>query len=227
MHALYTSALPIDESAVSDLQDELSAVLERLEVPLGPAEAHGLACGLLCSRPTGTAKSRWFSELLDAAGLAADALAARKSDLHALDAWFGETLGALNDAELGFSLRLPDDEVALERRLAALAEYCAGFVYGAGIGLSAQGNPPLPADSKELIEDFMAIDGLSNDGLAHDGAGVDSAGADSHDEESYMQLAEYVRVGVLLIHEELKPVTRAARLGNSGMTSPGAPSRLH
>lgn len=202
---------------MSDLQDELSAALERLEVPLGLAEAHGLACGLLCSRPTGTAKSRWFSELLDAAGLSGAVLASRKSDLHALDAWFSAILGDLNDAELDFSLRLPGDDRPLDQRLTALGEFCAGFVYGLGIGLSAQGNPSLPADSAELVEDFMAIDG----------ADLRGAGADPHDETSYMELVEYVRVGVLLVHEELKPVTGVVRSGESVKQPPGASPRLH
>lgn len=186
---------------MSSLQDALSVALERLEVPLGLAEAHGLACGLLCSRPAGVAKSRWFSELLDAAALSPEAVAARASDLHALDAWFGTTLGALNDAELDFALALPDDEEPIDRRTRALGEFCAGFVYGIGIGVAAQGNPPLPADTRELLEDFMAIDGA--DAPAPD----DEESNAMQDEEAFVELAEYVRVGVLLVNEELKPVT--------------------
>ena len=196
--------------------DALSAVLERLDVPLGVAEAQGLACGLLCSRPASNAKSRWFSELLDAAAIVPEALAERASDLRALDDWFGAELAALNDAELDFALALPDDEHPLGRRVDALGEFCAGFVYGVGIGVAARGNPPLPEDTRELLEDFMAIDG------------ADRAGEGGADEAAFVELVEYVRVGVLLVNEELKPVTPSTAPAPGGAGAGDAPpSRVH
>ena len=176
-------------------------MLARLDVPLGVSEAQGLACGLLCSRSASAAKSRWFSELLDAAALVPEALASRADDLHVLDAWFAVELAALNDSELDFELALPDDERALGARAAALGEFCAGFVYGIGIGVAARGDPALPPDTRELLEDFMAIDGAEAE-----------EGAASGDEEAFVELVEYVRVGVLLVNEELKPVTAPARV---------------
>jgi uncharacterized protein YgfB (UPF0149 family) len=60
-----------------------------------------------------------------------------------------------------------------------------------------------------LIEDFQAIDN------------TDTSEADSADEASYAELFEYVRVGVLLVHEELKPVAGTAPVAGSN-----APSRV-
>ena len=40
-------------------------------------------------------------------------------------------------------------------------------------------------------------------------AGHDVSQEDENDEESYMQLYEYVRMGVLLINEELQPIEAA------------------
>ncbi len=51
----------------------------------------------------------------------------------------------------------------------------------------------MPADTREIIEDFQAIEA----------ADVDDASAN---EEVYTELLEYVRVGVLLILEELRPI---------------------
>ena len=73
-----TDALP-DDGAIEQ-------ALEALGVPLGAAEAHGLACGLLCSLSGSRAKSRWFSELVEAGGLAPDSLVEHTGALRALDA---------------------------------------------------------------------------------------------------------------------------------------------
>ena len=150
-----------------------------------------------------------------------EALAGRAADLRALDEWFGAEIAALNDVELDFALALPDDDARSPERVAALGEFCAGFVYGVGIGVAARGNPALPADTRELLEDFMAIDGADDDG------------AEAADEEAFVELAEYVRVGVLLVNEELKPVTPVSPSRPSAVpASPdapggGGPHRVH
>jgi len=185
------------------------SVLDRLDIPLGPSEAHGLLCGLICSLNASSAKSRWFAELLDAANLSADSVAARADELRQLDEWYKRTLEGLNDSDLAFIPELPDDDVVINDRVVALGEFCAGFTYGLGIGVAQSGNPPLPADTRELIEDFQAIDN------------TDTSEADSADEASYAELFEYVRVGVLLVHEELKPVAGTAPVAGSN-----APSRV-
>lgn len=176
-------------------------MLDRLSVPVAVAEAHGMLCGLLCSLPSAMAKTRWFSELLDAAGLSAGSLAGRAAELHALDRWFIASAAALNDAELGFTPLLPDDEVPLGTRLAALGDYCSGFTYGLGIGIAGRGSRPLPADSAEIVRDFQAIESSDVES--------DADGISREAESAYIELVEYVRVGVLLIHEELRPVTPA------------------
>jgi len=193
--------------------DDLSDALARLDVPLGVPEAQGLVCGLLCSRPASSAKSRWFSELLDAAALVPEALAERAADLRRLDHWFAAELAGLNDAELDFELALPDDERPLGERVAGRGEFCAGFVYGVGIGLSARGDPPLPSDARELLDDFMAIDGTDARSV-----GVED---ESGEEEAFVELVEYVRMGVLLVNEELKPVSATSS------TAPGADAAVH
>jgi len=192
------------------LHDEaIEQALEALQVPLAAAEAHGLACGLLCSASGARAKSRWFTELIEAAGLAADALSARAGHVRLLDGWFESTAQALNSAELAFEPRLPDDEAPMSRRLDALADFCAGFTYGVGLGCAQRGNAPLPEDTREIVRDLQAIDG------AERGTGIDEA--------DYAELVEYVRVGVLVVLEDLRPVT-AAVASDDG---PTADARLH
>jgi len=175
--------------------ESIERALEALQVPLSAAEAHGLACGLLCSSSAARAKSRWFTELLEAASLPPDALAARADRARTLDAWFEATAQALHSVELAFEPRLPDDELPMPRRLDALGDFCAGFTYGLGLGSARRGNAPLPEDTQEIVRDLQAIDGAERD--------------DAVDEADYAELVEYVRVGVLVVLEELRPISPA------------------
>ena len=170
-------------------------------MPLSRAEAHGVLCGLLAASQTSVAKTRWFSELLDAAQMQAGDVSARAEDLKILDTWFTEELDALNNADLGFLPAVPDDSAPIGTRVQALGEFCAGFTYGLGLATANRGNKALPTDTRELVEDFQAIDGAEMD----ISAGRASGESDNADEDAYIELLEYVKVGVLLIHEEMKP----------------------
>lgn len=185
------------------------AALEALEVPLAATEAHGLACGLLCSQSASAAKSRWFSELLEAAGLTPASLGTHADALRRIDDWFERTQLALNSAEFTFEPWLPDDDHPLARRLEALGDFCAGFTYGLGLGAAQRGNAPLPEDTREIVRDFQGIDGAER--------------GDDVTEADYAELVEYVRVGVVVVLEELRPVERGAAPAGDGP----APSQLH
>jgi len=177
--------------------DDLSALLARLEVPISASEAHGLLCGLLSSQPSSAAKSAWLTELLDAAALAPGSLSERADDVRALDAWFSQVLESLHDSDLDFNPLLPAETMPVTDRTRGLGDFCAGFCYGIGLGTAGRSNYKLPEDTSELIKDFNEIDSAVSTEL--DGA----------DEETLSELSEYVRVGVLLINEELQPVAAA------------------
>jgi len=177
--------------------DDFSALLGRLEVPIGASESHGLLCGLLSAQPSAVAKRVWLSELLEAASLAPGSLDGRVEDIKALDAWFSQVLESLHDADLNFNPLLPEDTVALPERTRALGDFCAGFCYGVGLGTAGRSNGKLPDDTAEIIKDFNEIDSAA------------TSGVDDTDEDALSELCEYVRVGVLLINEELQPVVAA------------------
>lgn len=177
-------------------------MLSQLNVPLSVSEVHGLGCALLCAQPSATAKTRWFTELLDAAAVSADEVASKATHLKTLDEWFSQTLSSMNDSDLDFSPALPDDEVPVAERVRALGDFCAGFTYGIGLSMTQRAHRPLPADTREIIEDFQAID-------AADEVGDDGESLSVEKQESvYIELLEYVRVGVLLVLEELRPIGR-------------------
>lgn len=177
--------------------DDLSTLLARLEVPISASEAHGLLCGLLSTQPSTKAKGVWLAELLDAAALEPGSLSQRTDDIKALDVWFSQVLESLNDADLTFNPLLPDDSLPVADRLRALGDYCAGFCYGVGLGTAGRTNDKFPEDTAELIKDFNEIDSTTSNDI------------DDANEELLTELSEYVRVGVLLISEELRPVVAA------------------
>jgi len=185
--------------------------------------------------PSAGAKTRWFTEILDAASLSAESVSHNAAEIKLLDSWFGETLSALNAADLDFSPALPDDDTPVSYRIRLLGEFCAGFTYGVGIALSQRGQKPLPADTREIIEDFQSIDAIeledapdngnesastsapaatvmATSGHAISGHARSGQAASQEDQEAhYIELLEYVRVGVLLVLEELRPVMPATQ----------------
>ena len=152
--------------------------------------------GLLCTLPSGVAKKHWFTELLDLAGASPESVAGNARELKELDDWFTETVQFLNDPELRFQLFLPADNTSFIERQNALADFCAGYNYGFGIGMAGKSNQKLPGDTRELLEDLQAIEG------------ADPAQGDQADEDAFVEISEYVRMGILLVHEELQPVIR-------------------
>ncbi len=186
----------------------LDSALSQLNVPLSVSEVHGLCCGLLCAQTSTAAKTHWFTELLDAASLAAADIAPMASQLKTMDDWFGQTLSSLNDTDLEFMPALPDDETPVGVRVRALGDFCAGFTYGIGLAIAQQGNRTLPDDSREIIEDFQAIDAADPVGEADDEGESPTLEVQ---ENVYVELLEFVRVGVLLVLEECRPTTKAAQ----------------
>lgn len=196
---------------MSNHYPDLSAVLARLDVPLVVSEVHGLCCGLLCSLSSAAAKTRWFTETLEAASLSPEAVSQNAADIKLLDDWFGQTLSELNGSDIDFNPLLPDEDVPVNERFMALKDFCAGFTYGIGIAMSQQGHSALPADTREIIEDFQSIEAAEDMGAGEASFQltnkVDRARPSLNGyEEIHNELLEYVRVGVLLILEELRPV---------------------
>lgn len=156
------------------------------------AEAHGCLCGALCARRV-YLPAEWLEELLaDPDDPQAPAeVSGPLAELY-------ERSGAdLAGDDLHFALLLPDDQAALQERVAALSEWCQGFLYGFG----ASGTLPR-TDLSDEVQEFLT-----------DLAELTRVDAQSEmgetEEEAYAELVEYVRMGVQLIFAELS----AARAG--------------
>jgi yecA family protein len=176
---------------------ELEGMLHAAGADSDAAEAHGLLCGLACAGGR-VADSVWLEHLL---GEHNTLSAAAQDCSDVLTTLQQEILRQFNDADLGFVLLLPQDDEPLALRTRALSHWCEGFLYGMALG-GIRDDYPLPDDSAEIIKDFYDI--------SH--AGFSSEGTEDADEAAYQEIVEYVRMCVLLVHEELRPLPASPRL---------------
>jgi uncharacterized protein len=155
---------------------------------LPPAEAHGLLCGLLCAGLPGVpgeVQGRWLEEL------------GARGDQTALAGMAQRMEVALGDPELGFAPLLPGDEAPLDQRAHALVEWCQGFLFGFGAGGPGR-DLVIPRESREALLDIAEITRL-------DASELGGEEGETEDEE-LAELAEFLRIAVLLIREERQGV---------------------
>lgn len=167
----------------------LARQLAGADVDASPAEAHGIAVGLLCA---GAADSYalWERELLEGGGEGNVLTEECRRSLHSLH---DATVAELDDGEMGLVLLLPDDDRPLAERADALRDWCAGFLYGLGIaGISP--DRTLSDEGREALRDFTELTRLDAEHVA-DGEGEEGA---------LTEIVEFVRVAVLLIREDVR-----------------------
>ncbi len=176
---------------------DLAAAAEELGANTSIAEAHGVLVGLA----GGTAElrfNRWYEEVFEP--LEEDDHLARRY-AGEMEALFDTSLAMLADEGVSFTPLLPDTDSQLSERADALGQWCRGFAYA--VSLSAF-DPArnLSQDSQELLGDFAAIARAGHE---------DEEGDEDEAEMAYAELEEYVRVGVLLIRDELLPMVAATQ----------------
>ena len=170
--------------------NSLNDALAKADAELVAPEAHGTLCGMLCAAGK-IELSDWLNQVFEEFDVN-NMLVKEASQL--LVGLYNDTQAQLNDSDANFQLLLPDDDVSLAQRTEALAVWCQGFTYGLAAG-GLKKDQKLPNDTAELIRDMVEIAKAGHD-----------LGDDSElDEDAYMQISEYVRMGVLLINEELQP----------------------
>ncbi|MGC3980011.1 MAG: UPF0149 family protein [Steroidobacteraceae bacterium] len=153
------------------------------------AEAHGCLCGALCILPQFSTQS-WLQELLP--DPTEDSLPTTAAPDAALTQLYTETQLALQGDAMEFSPLLPDDEAPIDERIAALAQWSQGFLYGFGIGIPAA-QKRFPGEVGEILKDLSEIARAGEE---------ESSGSDA-EEESYTELVEYLRAAAQLVHDEL------------------------
>lgn len=161
--------------------DQVDAALVRQRLGVDAPELHGLMSGYLAAGGT-LNEDGWLAQL----HVDADAGGSIEPLLQTL---LQVTRFALEDPDLGFELLLPDDEAALAERIDHLFLWCQGFVAGFALVPAA---PSLGEDAREALEDISRIAAFR-------------VSDEDQDEQAFMEIAEFVRVAVLLIHGDTRP----------------------
>lgn len=167
----------------------LAAALSRCGLRHGPAEVHGLACGLYAAaieRPRDVWRDELYAEFDPA-----DVLASECRDL--LERVFDAVFDADQAQMPGLTLLLPQQLVVDSTRLAALRDWCQGFLFGLGLGGSAPAARLSPA-SREWLHDVAEI------------TRIDTEDADDNaaNQAALIEIEEYLRTGVMLVCDELR-----------------------
>jgi len=177
--------------------DQLEQRLHAAGAESGAAEAHGLLCGAVCAGGK-AAPAVWLEHLL---GEGNTLSVAAQDCIDMLNALQSDIVRLFHDDALGFTLLLPADEAHLSQRTEALGKWCAGFLFGLALG-GIREDAELPDSVSEVMKDFYEI--------SHARFACETT--DDADEAAYLEIVEYVRMSVLLLHEELQPMPASARL---------------
>ena len=86
---------------------------------------------------------------------------------------------------------MPDDDARIAERATALSEWCQGFLYGVAY-MGVGDDKDWSDDCRGVLRDFMEISRL------------DSDNSDNSDEQAFMELHEYVRMGVQMLMQQLQ-----------------------
>jgi uncharacterized protein YgfB (UPF0149 family) len=166
---------------------ELQTILDQVDAAFDAAEAHGLLCGAMCARARFGAPE-WLPELAQDAG----GRSVGTAPATALQALCDDTREALDAPDFAFAPLLPGDDAALSDRVAALASWCSGYLYG--IGTAGAGGAILKHGAvREFLDDLAGITRAQ----LEPGRDADAGEAD------YAELYEFVRAGAQLAWEEL------------------------
>ena len=172
---------------------ELQASLARVNLTVDASEAHGWLTGTLCVR-TGYAAFEWLADL------AADSGGPAPEPDPALAGMPAETLAALSSDEFAFAPLIPEEDAPLTDRVAALAAWAGGFLYGVGTGASEQSIAGA-GDVAEFLRDLAEIAR----------AELEPGGDDDAGEGDFTELTEFVRAGAQLTFDELAGARADAR----------------
>jgi uncharacterized protein YgfB (UPF0149 family) len=161
--------------------DEVEREAARLSLSTSAAELHGALSGWLAAG--GKDQPGWIAEVM------ADPALPVPLAGDSLDRLRTTTVAQLGDADFGFDLLLPEgDDGLVADRAGALFAWCRAFLGGFGLAI---GDTALSEEDQEALADIANLAA----------ARIDEVDPDS-DEESLVEIEEYLRMAVLLLHAD-------------------------
>lgn len=170
--------------------EDLERALARVDAVHKPAEVHGVLCGMLVHESSIPADT--FAGIILGPIESGDVLKEETKEL--LKAIHAKTLEQLHDPDLGLELMVLDDDEPLEQRVQSVCEWAGGLIYGlAQQGVNtfskfSEDTADFLSDCKEIAEGNYELD------------------EDEEHETIYQELLEYLRLGTLMVQEEMQPV---------------------
>ena len=172
--------------------DQIQEILSQVQSPYTAEDSHGMLCAMLIVNNSLQCK-RWVDELCTQSE---EDLSLDGADNDILVNLYEHTKQELNDTLLNFTLLIPEDDNSLNARVTSLKKWCDGFLFGLALA-GVKDLTHVPEDSMEILQDITSISQASEDDEE-----------DEMNEVAYSDIVEYVRMGVLLINEEMHPMNR-------------------
>lgn len=176
---------PCKRGVIKMTYEQLEDLFYALEIEAGAAAFHGflcgrLSCGILEMTDLVASSSEWL------------ALSPEQSDAadRPLTEFYQSSLINLEDLSFLFQPLLPDEDLPLAERLAAVGEWCGNYISGLAEGLDSDFE--MSEEGKEALEDLAAIAQISVE-------------FDAEGERDYTELVEYIRIAVQLIFADVHP----------------------
>jgi len=163
---------------LSLIYDDIEMLVQSADSFEGPSEIHGMMTGVLCVNPE-FPFHQWLAEI--------DYTVTGSKDRDLLEQLFSQIADLLMRNAYEFDLLLPNNDHTSTQRAMALSHWTQGFLYGLGYRGDEQN---WPGETQSILLDLTKI------------AQLDPQIDDQDDEQALMEITEYVRDSVLLIHEE-------------------------
>jgi yecA family protein len=172
--------------------EQIQDILSHVQSPYTAEDSHGMLCAMLIVNNSLQCK-RWVDEICTQSeeGLSLDAVSH-----DTLCELYEHTKQELNDTLLNFTLLIPEDDNSLNTRVTSLKKWCDGFLFGLALA-GVKDLTHVPEDSMEILQDITSISQASED-----------EEEEEMNEVAYSDIVEYVRMGILLINEEMHPMNR-------------------
>jgi uncharacterized protein YgfB (UPF0149 family) len=173
-------------TTVSSLPDytDVTNILQSNDSSFLAAQVHGYICGLLCATG-GKIDNSWQNIVLG------EKINPKTRDV--LQQIFETSFHLISEFSFEFTLLLPADKTDINLRSEALGSWCQGFLTGLK-------QCHVPLENREASEITDTLNDITEIAQVNYG----DMQSNDEDETAYYELAEYVRLAVLMLFHEMK-----------------------